>query len=51
MSLIQFQTEDNNLGALVVVVRNETIRYINDKTKIKWSWAPVGQKDSNIIFG
>ena len=28
-SLIQYQTEDNNLGTLAVVVHNDPIRYIN----------------------
>ena len=27
-TLLQFQTEDNNLGTLVVVVRNNSIRYM-----------------------
>ena len=30
-SLIQFQTEDNNLGTLVVVVQTKTIRYMNTR--------------------
>ena len=33
-SLIQFQTKDNNLGSLVVVLRNNSIRYIHHWIKM-----------------
>ena len=41
-SLIQLQTEDNNLGTLVVVVHYKTIRYIyakNRRTYFRQAWS------------